>query len=183
MRSTCRTSSDRVRYGKLSKAGNALLRYVAVLFAQNVTRNRQDTPFKRKYYRLCQTHDRNELKIMLARDFLAEGHSMWTNTSDWQSPRPAVVRETVSVAWASVAWPMPDATGGSGELAGGFSSAPVCPRDGRPCGRAVYRIPGPPDPRSIISGHLRGEPLERNHRVDGKALRERALSLSSETNP
>jgi len=91
-------SSERVRYGRLTKAGNALLRYVAVLFAQNVTRNRQDTPFKRKYYRLCHTHDRNELKIILARDFLAVVHSMWAKESNWQYPRPAVVRETVSVA-------------------------------------------------------------------------------------
>lgn len=91
-------SSERVRYGKLTKAGNALLRHVAVLFAQHITRNRQDTPFKRKYYRLCQTHDRNELKIMLARDFLAVVHSMWTREEDWRPPCPATVRGTGSVA-------------------------------------------------------------------------------------
>ena len=70
-------SGERVRYGTLTKAGNALLRYVAVLFAQNVIRNRQDTPFKRKYYRLCHRHGPNELKVMLARDFLATVHGMW----------------------------------------------------------------------------------------------------------
>ncbi|MHB0937518.1 MAG: IS110 family RNA-guided transposase [Armatimonadota bacterium] len=91
-------SSDRIHYGALTKAGNALLRYVAVLFAENVIRSKQDTPFKRKYYRLGHTHDRNELKVMIARDFLAVVHSLWTHETDWQDPRPEVRRVTVSVA-------------------------------------------------------------------------------------
>ena len=87
-----------MRYGRLTKAGNAWLRYIAVLYAQNVTRNRTDTPFKRKYYRLCPRHDRNELKVILARDFLAVVHSLWSRGTDWQYPRPAAARETASVA-------------------------------------------------------------------------------------
>lgn len=90
-------SSERTRYGGLTKAGNALLRYVAVLFAQNVIRNRRDTSFKRKYYRLCHQHGPNELKIMIARDFLAVVYSLWRMESDWQYPRPDA-RATGSVA-------------------------------------------------------------------------------------
>jgi len=91
-------SSDRLHYGALTKAGDALLRYIAVLYAENVIRSKQDTPFKRKAYRLSHTHDRNELKVMIARDFLAVVHSMWTQETDWQYPRPVVRRATVSVA-------------------------------------------------------------------------------------
>jgi transposase len=91
-------SSDKVRYGQLTKAGNALLRYVTMLYAQNVIRARQDTPFKRKYYRLYKRHDRDDLLLKIGRDFLEVVHSMWTNESDWQYPRQAVVSPTVSVA-------------------------------------------------------------------------------------
>jgi len=91
-------SSDRVRFGSLTKAGNSLLRYVALFYAQNVIRNRQDTPFKRKYYRLCQRHDRSDLWLKIARDFLEVVHSLWTHESDWQYPRPAVARGLASVA-------------------------------------------------------------------------------------
>lgn len=91
-------SSERTRYGGLTKAGNAILRYVAVLFANNVIRNRTNTPFKEKYHRLYHTHSRNEIKVMLARDFLALVHCLWRTESDWQWPRPGAVRETVSVA-------------------------------------------------------------------------------------
>jgi len=91
-------SSERMRYGHLTKAGNALLRYVAVLFAANVKRNRKDTPFKRKFYRLYHTHDSKELNVILARDFLGVIHSMWSKETDWEYPRPAAVRKTASVA-------------------------------------------------------------------------------------
>lgn len=91
-------SGERRHYGALTKAGNPLLRYVAVLFAQNILKTRQDTPFKRRYYRLCQTHDAQEAKLMIARDFLAVVHSMWTRETDWQWPRPTEARATASVA-------------------------------------------------------------------------------------
>jgi transposase len=91
-------SGERVRYGVLTKAGNPLLRYVAVLFAQNILKNRQDTPFKRRYYRLCHTHGVNEAKIMIARDLLAVVHSMWSRATDWQWPRPTTSRADASVA-------------------------------------------------------------------------------------
>ena len=91
-------SNEKVHYGRLTKAGNALLRYVAVVFAQNVIGNRLDTPFKRKYYRACHTHDINEVKVMIARDFLATVHSMWTHETVWEYPRPVVTRTPSSVA-------------------------------------------------------------------------------------
>lgn len=91
-------SSDRVRYGALTKAGNSLLRYVALLYAQNVIRSRQDTPFKRKYYRLYQRHDRSDVLLKIARDFLEVVYSLWIHEATWQYPRPGVTRATDSVA-------------------------------------------------------------------------------------
>ena len=91
-------SSDRVRFGHLTKAGNAYLRYVAVLFAQNCLNGKQDTPFKRRFYRLCHAHDPNEIKIMLARDFLAVVYAMWTHHSVWHDDRQDVRALTSSVA-------------------------------------------------------------------------------------
>jgi transposase len=81
-------SGEHCRYGSLTKHGNAYLRYIAVVFAQNAIRSHADTPFKRRFYRLCHTHHPNEIKIMLARDFLAVVHSMWRTETPWQYPRP-----------------------------------------------------------------------------------------------
>ena len=81
-------SSERTRYGGLTKTGNAYLRYVAVLFAQNCIKGKRDTPFKRRFYRLCHTHDPNEIKVMLARDFLAVVYSMWRHQTVWRDDRP-----------------------------------------------------------------------------------------------
>jgi transposase len=77
-------SGERCRYGALTKAGNAYLRYVAVLFAQNCVKGKKDTPFKRRYYRLYHAHDRNEIKVMLARDFLAVVYAMWKHRTVWR---------------------------------------------------------------------------------------------------
>lgn len=83
-------SGEHCRYGHITKHGNAYLRHLAVLFAQNSIRRQQDTPFKRRFYRLCHAHHPNEIKIMLARDFLAVVHSMWRTQTAWQwPPQPA----------------------------------------------------------------------------------------------
>lgn len=91
-------SGERVRYGQLTKAGNAYLRYVAVLFAQNCLNGKQDTPFKRRFYRLCHAHDPNEIKIMLARDFLAVVYAMWTHRTVWRDDRSPARALSSSVA-------------------------------------------------------------------------------------
>lgn len=75
------------RFGPLTKHGNAYLRFVAVLFAQNCVKGKKDTPFKRRYYRLNHTHDQNELKVMLARDFLAVVYHMWQSQTPWRDTR------------------------------------------------------------------------------------------------
>ena len=91
-------SGDLVRYGQLSKAGNAFLRYVAVLYATNCLKGKKDTPFKRRYYRLCHLHDKNEIKVKLARDFIAVVHSMWTKQSVWHDDRQDIRAKSSSVA-------------------------------------------------------------------------------------
>jgi transposase len=91
-------SGEHCRFGGLTKHGNAYLRYIAVLFAQNAIRSHQDTPFKRRFYRLAQTHHPNEIKVMVARDFLAVVHSMWRSQTVWQWPRPGKDAPHVSVA-------------------------------------------------------------------------------------
>lgn len=80
-------SSDSCHYGHLSKQGNSYLRHVAVLYAQHVVQGRRDTPFKRRFYRLCHAHHPNEIKVMLARDFLAVVRSIWRKGTPWQWPR------------------------------------------------------------------------------------------------
>ena len=90
-------SGERCRYGALTKAGNAYLRYVAVLFAQNCVKGKKDTPFKRRYYRLDHAHDLNEIKVMLARDFLAVVYAMWKHQSVWREASDQV-RRTASAA-------------------------------------------------------------------------------------
>ena len=77
-------SGEHCRYGRLSKHGNSYLRFISVLFAQNAIRGRKDTTFKRRFYRLCHTHHPNEIKIMVARDFLAVVHSMWRTNTTWR---------------------------------------------------------------------------------------------------
>ncbi|OPZ87734.1 MAG: Transposase IS116/IS110/IS902 family protein [bacterium ADurb.Bin429] len=91
-------SGERLRYGRLTKAGNAYLRYVAVVFAQNCLNGKKDTPFKRRFYRLCHTHDPNEIKIMIARDFLTVVYAMWSQGTVWRDDRAAVRGATSSVA-------------------------------------------------------------------------------------
>lgn len=91
-------SGERVRYGQLTKCGNAYLRYVAVLFAQNCLNGNKDTPFKRRFYRLCHTHDPHEIKIMLARDFLAVVYAMWTHRTSWRDERSSSQAVQSSVA-------------------------------------------------------------------------------------
>lgn len=91
-------SSDRIHFGHITKSGNAYLRYVAVLFAQNCLNGKQDTPFKRRFYRLCHAHDPNEIKIMLARDFLAVVYAMWRHHAVWRDDRRDVQALSSSVA-------------------------------------------------------------------------------------
>lgn len=91
-------TGDTCRYGPLTKVGNAYLRYVAVLFAQNAIKGKQDTPFKRRYYRLGHAHDLNEIKVMLARDFLAVVHSMWRYRTPWRYDRRNGAAKKTSVA-------------------------------------------------------------------------------------
>lgn len=91
-------SGDHCRYGALTKHGNSYLRFIAVLFAQNASRSHRDSPFKRRFYRCCHWHDPNEIKIMLARDFLAVVHSMWRTGTAWQWPSLEAVPVSSSVA-------------------------------------------------------------------------------------
>lgn len=91
-------SGDRCRYGALTKAGNAYLRYVAVLFAQNCVKGKKDTPFKRRYYRLYHAHDLNEIKVMLARDFLAVVYAMWKHQTAWREAGDQPRKTTASAA-------------------------------------------------------------------------------------
>jgi transposase len=77
-------SGDRCHYGRITKTGNSYIRYVAVLFAQNCVKGKKDTTFKRRYYRLYHYHDLNEIKIMLARDFLTVVFSMWKHNTVWR---------------------------------------------------------------------------------------------------
>lgn len=91
-------SSERTRFGPITKCGNAYLRYVAVLFAQNAVKGTQDTPFKRRYYRLCHAHDYNEIKIMLARDFLAVVYAMWRHRTPWRDAHASRPAQQTSVA-------------------------------------------------------------------------------------
>jgi transposase len=91
-------SGDHCRYGALTKVGNVYLRYVAVLLAQNAVKGKQDTPFKRRYYRLAHTHELNEIKVMLARDFLAVVHSMWRHQTPWHDQRRDLAACQPSVA-------------------------------------------------------------------------------------
>jgi transposase len=91
-------SGEHVRYGALSKRGNAYLRYVAVLHAHNCIKGKKDTPFKRRFYRLCHAHDLNEIQVMLARDVLAVVYAMWTHGTAWRDDRPTRPAPTSSVA-------------------------------------------------------------------------------------
>lgn len=79
-------SGEHCRYGHLSRHGNSCLRFISVMYAQNAIRGRKDTTFKRRFYRLCHIHHPNEIKAMLARDFLAMVHSMWRTNTPWQEP-------------------------------------------------------------------------------------------------
>jgi transposase len=91
-------SGERCRYGRLSKHGNSYLRYISVVFAQNAVRGRKDTDFRRRFYRLCHAHHPNEIKVMLARDFLAVVHSMWRTGSVWREPLRTIKPVPSSVA-------------------------------------------------------------------------------------
>lgn len=91
-------SSDRTRFGPITKCGNAFLRYVAVLFAQNAVKGKRDTPFKRRFYRLYHAHDLNEIKVMLARDFLAVVYAMWTHRTAWRDEGTVRTGQQTSVA-------------------------------------------------------------------------------------
>jgi transposase len=91
-------SGEHCRYGRLTKHGNAYLRFVVVLCAGHAIRGHKDTPFKRRFYRLCHSHHPNEIKIMLARDLLAMIHSMWRMNSPYREPEKAIKPAKSSVA-------------------------------------------------------------------------------------
>lgn len=91
-------SGERCRYGHITKHGNSHIRHVAVLFAQHVCQTHKKTSLKEKFYRLIHSHDRNEIKIILARDFLSVVHSMWRNGCDWEYPRNLPPTASDSVA-------------------------------------------------------------------------------------
>jgi hypothetical protein len=80
------------------QSGNAYLRFVAVIFAQNCVNGKKDTPFKRRYARLYHAHDRNEIMVMLARDFLAVVYAMWRHQTAWQAASEPQRRSTTSAA-------------------------------------------------------------------------------------
>jgi transposase len=85
-------SGERRYYGRLGRQHNHWLRYVLVLFAQRVSRSRQDTGFRRTYWRMVlQHHHPNEAKIVVARQLVRVLFSLWTRGTVWDASRGRLV--------------------------------------------------------------------------------------------
>jgi len=81
-------SGEKCTYGRLGKQHNHWLRYVVLLFAQRCSASRQDTPFRRTYWRVSLRHcHRNAAKVAVARQFVRVFFSIWRHGTVWDATR------------------------------------------------------------------------------------------------
>jgi len=80
-------SADKLHYGKLSKFCNRFLKYALVLRGQDAGRRKDDSPFKRTYWRVAIKNHLNDAKIAVARQLTRVIYAMLKNQQCWDSSR------------------------------------------------------------------------------------------------